>query len=140
MPQETHVHLHIDVTSNQQPIIDQLIIMEDKMSELHDAVAGLTASIDGVVARVDQDVAHLHDLLNQALAADVADQATIAALQADAAATVESITTATASLTAIDPDADFPVAEPAPADGGTPTDPGTGTPADGGAPADEPTV
>lgn len=98
------------------------------MSDLSDAVGRLTDSVAEVTDRVNEDVAHLQDLLDQALqmaadaaANDAADAAAIAdlttqrdALSADAADTVSRINAATDGLTAIDPLADFPPPEPEP--------------------------
>ena len=92
------------------------------MTATQEAITALTDAVAGVAVRVDEDVAHLLDLLDQAngllaqaQANDAADAAAIAALTeqaaaltADAEATVASITAATDSLKAIDPLADFP--------------------------------
>ncbi len=81
-------------------VVTRLTALEAKVSALTDAVVALKA-------RIDEDVAHLRDLLDQALATAADDQATIDALRAEADGVV-------ASINAIDPVADFP-AEPDPA-------------------------
>lgn len=81
------------------------------MSAQSDAVAALTASISRLVDRVNEDVSHLRDQLAAAEANDTADASMIAGLRADADAAVASINEAKAALDAVDPDAEFPVAE-----------------------------
>ena len=63
-------------------------------------------------ARINDDVANLRDLLNQALATDTANQAEIARLNAEADAAVTSINDAIAQVSAIDPDPNFPPPAP----------------------------
>lgn len=75
------------------------------MSAFTDA---LTAAVD----RVNQDFTHLRELLDQALATDIADQAVIDALRADANTTAAEMAAAVDALRAIDPDASFPPAPP----------------------------
>lgn len=99
------------------------------MTEQSEAVANLTTAVQGVASRVADDVAHLQELLSQALDAvataqanDATDTAAIAelnttvdSLRADAADTVGRINEATDSLSSIDPLSDFPAPpEPTP--------------------------
>jgi predicted RNase H-like nuclease len=77
-----------------------------QMSALSDAVAAM-------VAKVNEDVAHLRELLDAALATDAADAATIADLRAQADATGADIADAISAMSAVDPDPSFPAA-PAP--------------------------
>lgn len=110
----SHVHVHIDSREDQDllhQILERLQAQEQIMSALSDAVQGLSDTIDQVVTRIDEDVAHLNDLLSQAQANDAADAEAIETLQADADETVNRLNEATARLSAIDPVANFPVDE-----------------------------
>lgn len=91
--------------------------MEAKMSELSDAVAG-------VVSRVDEDFAHLRDLLEQALATETSNEAEIARLREEAATVGADISSAVSELNAVDPDA----SNPEPPAGGGGVDDGGGQP------------
>lgn len=103
------------------------------MADVNAAVQGLTDAVAAMTTRIDEDVQHLRDLVDQALATQTADQAEIARLQGEADAAVTSINDATSRVGAIDPVSDFP-STPEP----TPT-PEPEPPADtSGAPAVEP--
>lgn len=124
---DTHIHVHVDSCAEVTPSFEELILarltaLEAIMSNTSGALSGLTEAINGVVERVDTDVAHLNDLLQQALATDVADQATIDQLRAEAVTAVDAINAATAQLSSIDPDASFPPAETPPPAQPTPAD------------------
>lgn len=95
--------------------------MEETMSAQSEAITALTASISGLVARVEADVTNLRDKLAAAEADDAADTAVIAELRADADSAVASINEAKAALDAVDPDASFPAAEPTPEEPVDPT-------------------
>lgn len=109
--QETHVHVHVEYDDTE--ILATLARMEEKMSALSDAVAG-------VATRVNDDFNHLHELLDAALATDAADAAEIARLKGEADTVAADMAATIDALNAIDPDADFPapveepVEEPAP--------------------------
>lgn len=121
-PKVVHIHIHQSNTE----VLERLTIMEIIMSDVQaaldaqtEAINANTAATNELIGRVDEDVAHLQDLLAQALATDAADQATIDQLRADAAATVGRITDATTAITAstgalaaVDPDPTFPATEP----------------------------
>ncbi len=91
------------------------------MSDTSAALSGLTTAINDVRARVDEDVAHLQSLLEQALAASADDEAEAQRLREEIAGVVGHINEATSSLASIDPVADFP---------GTPTPEGPEDPAE----------
>lgn len=78
------------------------------MSALSDAVSAQNDAIASLVDRIDTDVAHLQDLLAQAIAAGADDAAERARLEAEVAATVDSITANTSAMTSLDPLPDFP--------------------------------
>lgn len=118
------VHIHITNIVDNTEVLARLESMENTMSDLSNASAELASAVLDVVSRVDEDVAHLQDLLDQALATDASDQATIDQLRADAAQTVQSLTDSTNRLKSINPDPSFPVVDPG-TDPGTPVDPGT---------------
>lgn len=130
-----HVHLAVEASDSGQPdpiqqlILDRLTMMEFLMSDTSAALAGLTDAIAAATGRVNDDTAHLRDLLEQALATDSADQAEIDRLRGEASTVVDSINAATAQLSSIDPVADFPANTPA---GTTPagTTPGEPQPTD----------
>jgi peptidoglycan hydrolase CwlO-like protein len=121
------VHIHITNRVDNTPVLARLTSMENTMSELSDAVAAQTAAIADLTDKISVDFAELQRqlaakdaLLQEALATDVADAATIAdltarneALNAETAATVASITANTSALNALDPLPDFPAAPPA---------------------------
>lgn len=118
-PNVVHIHItHVDNTE----VLTRLDSMENTMSDLSGASSDLAAAINDVVTRVDEDVAHLQDLLNQALAADAADQATIQQLRDQATAVILSLNESTNRLKGINPDPNFPaVPTPAPTPAPTPT-------------------
>lgn len=95
-PSTVHIHLHVDGKGTE--ILARLTSMENIMSELSDAEAANTQAIADLGARIDTEVNNLTTLFNQALAADVADQATITDLRAQLAAVVGSINASTAQL------------------------------------------
>lgn len=111
------VHVHHDQTGSGtgdlSAVLTELaairqLLTEAHLSDIPAAITGLTDAIAAVTARVDADVAHLQDLLNQALTTSADNAAEVARLQAEAATVVDSITSATSSLAAIDPLTDFP--------------------------------
>lgn len=110
VPQDIHVHVHLGEEDPQ--ILKRLTSMESLMSDMSGAMNNLSTAINDVSQRIDEDVAHLQDLLNQAMATDAADQATIAQLQADAAQTIQRLNASTDQLQAIDPIKDFPAQVP----------------------------
>lgn len=93
------------------------------MTEMSQALDANTAATSAALARFGEDYAHVLELLEQALATDVDDAETIAALRADAAATTERINANTAVLAGIDPDPAFPAAEEPPVDPEDPEEP-----------------
>ena len=114
--EDIHIHVH---SPDSAAVVERLTSMEKTMSELTDAIAAQQAALDGLAGRINEDVAHLQDLVAQAAATIATDQAAIDALTADAAATAQSITEATASIAAstaqiaaIDPDPTFPATPP----------------------------
>jgi predicted nucleic acid-binding Zn-ribbon protein len=110
-----HIYQHMEnedqILHELQHINHRLEIMENQMSALTDAVQALSDSIAAATARIDEDVAHLNDLLTQALATETANQAVIAQLTQEAADVTASITAQTTALNAIDPVNTFPVVE-----------------------------
>lgn len=80
----------------------KLTNLEAMMSALSDAVAA-------AAARVNDDFAHLRDLLDQALATETANQAEIARLTSEADAVQADVNQAVADLANMDPDPDNPV-------------------------------
>lgn len=112
MSEDHHIHVHIESDFNRY-VFDRLTSMEETMSAQSEALAGLTASVSALVARVEEDVTALRDKLAAAEANDAADTAMIAELRADADAAVASINEAKAVLDAVDPDPANPVVEDA---------------------------
>lgn len=120
-PNAIHIHIGQDNTA----VLDRLTTMETTMSDINAAVSANTAALEGVKQRVTEDVSHLQDLLAQALQTDITNAAEVQRLTNEAAAAVQRINEATASMSAIDPVPDFPAAPPAtppatPADTTTP--------------------
>ncbi len=76
-----------------------------RMSELTDA-------LDALDEKVTTDANHWRDLLDQALATNVEDEATIADLRAQADAMQADTAAAITRIRAIDPDPTFPAAPP----------------------------
>lgn len=107
-PSTVHIHLTTDNTA----VLTALTHLETLMSNLGDSVAANTAAQTAAFARIDEDVAHLRDLVAQAIAVDAANAAEVARLTAEADAAVAQITANTAALNAEDPDPAFPVVEP----------------------------
>lgn len=117
--EEVHIHIHV---GGDQAVIDTLAVisdrlnsMEQRMTDTNDALNAQTAAIGDMVTRINEDFAEAQRLLDQALATDVADQATIDDLKAQMAALLAGVQSNTAALTAINPNPDFPAATP-PAD------------------------
>ncbi len=84
------------------------------MATIQESVEQLLSTVSVMNDRITADVAHLQDLLQQALATETANQAEIDRLKAEATAVVESINQATAIVASIDPLPDFPEPVPAP--------------------------
>lgn len=108
-PNAIHIHIGQDNTA----VLDRLTTMETTMSDLNAALDANTTALEGVKARVAEDVQHLQDLLQQALQTDVTNAAEVQRLTNEAAAAVQRITEANASMGSINPLPDFPTAPPA---------------------------
>lgn len=108
------VHLHL--TTDAEAILARFDTQETQMTALTDAVTALQGRIEEDVAELNRKLAEKDGLLQQALATDAADAAAIADLTAQNEALNADIATTVASLSAIDPVADFPAVETPPAD------------------------
>lgn len=112
---DVHVYFHSggspdtsEVATALSQIMSRLTSMEETMSDTNDALTGLTQAVADVATRVDEDVAHLQDIISQMSQTAVDDQAEIDRLTSEAAAVAGRINEQTARLTAIDPLTDFP--------------------------------
>lgn len=99
-------------------VIEQLfqikqILQEAHLSDISPAIQELRDAVTGVMQRVNEDVAHLQDLVAQAGATAATDAARIQQLVDEAAATAAQIGQTTATLQTINPDPNFPPAPPA---------------------------
>lgn len=104
-----HVHVHIDIDGVLSARLERL---ETAMSELTDAVAANAAAFAAMSERIDADVAHLQDLLQQALDANTEDAAERARLTQEASDVAAGINAQTAVMAGKDPDPNFPAAPP----------------------------
>lgn len=77
-------------------------------------MSAFTDALANFVARAQADMRHLRDLLDQALATDVADQEVIAALRAKADQIQAENQQAIDQLNSLDLDPSFPAPEPTP--------------------------
>lgn len=84
------------------------------INELGAQVSDLTDALAGAVSRIDEDFAHMADLVTQALAADASDKTEIERLTAALDEATVQHAAVIAGLNAINPDPNFPVV-PAPA-------------------------
>lgn len=103
-----------DVTGDLYRALGRLVYSIITRDSIGNQMSAFTDALSAMTARVAEDVAHLQDLLAQALATDVEDEAKIASLTASAAETQASIDDAIAQMGKVDPVPDFPPA-PAPA-------------------------
>lgn len=113
------IHLHFHAAGDNSTVLTKLENLEAIMSDNSAALDALASAVADMKSRVAEDVAHLMDLVNQALALETAAEADAAALRADAEATAARITEVTADVGTVDPVADFP---------GAPTPPPEPTP------------
>lgn len=105
----------------------QLAQVLAKLEQMESTMANVQAALDAMKARVDEDMQHMRDLLDQALVTETSDKAEIERLKAEAQVVED-------SLNAFDPDTTFPAA-PAQPDVPEPTDqPETPAEPDGGTP------
>lgn len=98
-PIDVHVHVHYDEADLGQVLA--------KLEQMESTMANVQAALDAMKARVNEDMQHMRDLLDQALATETSNQAEIDRLRAEAEVVAN-------SLNAFDPDASWPSAPPQP--------------------------
>lgn len=132
---DMHIHIHNDsamdevrtwlkrIYRTQQGVLDHLITQQDYlqriifgMTDIQGATEELTAQVSDMASRVNEDVNHLQDLLNEALATESNNAAEVARIKGEAAAAVERINEVTNAVRSIDPLTNFPDPRPSEAE------------------------
>lgn len=82
------------------------------MSNLNDAVSNFRNAVGSMMDGINQDVANLRSIVDQALSTQTADQAEIQRLQGEADQAVQNINDATQQVQSVDIDPSFPQQQP----------------------------
>lgn len=121
---DMHIHIHADSSmdqviaylkrvmrtqANHTDLLQRIIF---GMTDIQGATEELTAQVSAMASRVNEDVNHLQDLLNEALATETANASEVARIKAEAEAAVGRINEVTNAVRSIDPLTNFPDARP----------------------------
>jgi hypothetical protein len=120
---DMHLHIHNEVSPDtglfhrriyrilqrHQELLERIIF---GMADIQAATENLTQEVSLMASRVNEDVNHLQDLLNEALVTNSNDAAEVARIKADAESAVARINEVTNAVRNIDPLTTFPSPRP----------------------------